>query len=112
MISWWIFFSEGKKFRARKSVAAPPTAAALSTFGHCGGQKRRKRLFTQEYRIARQLGSLPKERNWGGGETLTGKVRESRSTREKAAVSDSGYSQIAGDTPATTGVQLMRSDVL
>ena len=31
---------------------------------------------------------------------------------QKAAVSDSGYSQIAGDTPATTGVQLMRSDVL
>jgi len=31
---------------------------------------------------------------------------------QKAAVSDSGYSQIAGDTPATTGVQPTRSEVL
>jgi hypothetical protein len=45
--------------RARKSVAAPPTAAAPSTFGHCGGQGRRKRLFTQGYRIDRRIGSLP-----------------------------------------------------
>jgi hypothetical protein len=35
-----------------------------------------------------------------------------RRGEQKAAVSDSGYRQIAGDTPATTGVQLLRSDVL
>ena len=39
-------------------MAAPPTAAAPSTFGHCGGQGRRKGLFTQGYRIARPIGSL------------------------------------------------------
>jgi hypothetical protein len=35
-----------------------------------------------------------------------------RRGEQKATISDSGYSQIAGDTPATTGVQLIRSDVL
>jgi hypothetical protein len=33
-----------------------------------------------------------------------------RRGEQKAAVSDSGYSQIAGDTPATTGVQLLAGD--
>jgi hypothetical protein len=40
-------------------VAAPPTAAAPSSFGQCDGQERR--LFTQEYRIPRRIGSLVNE---------------------------------------------------
>jgi hypothetical protein len=39
-----------------------------------------------------------------------GRAGMRRRGEQKAAVSDSGYSQIAGDTPATTGVQLMRSE--
>ncbi|HMH01645.1 MAG TPA: hypothetical protein VK555_09550, partial [Terriglobales bacterium] len=52
-------FSVGKKLRVTKRVAAPPKAAAPSAVGHRDWHEQKGR-FTQEYRTARQIGSLPR----------------------------------------------------